>query len=176
MRRTLFSSFLAALCLIAPSSQPVEIGKPRSLVVANARSQGQIRAQTRSQVDEDHLQVIVRLLLHARDLRASRSRSTQPAIRPISTEAVGNQLTNMMWLSVTAYTSTGNRMANGQWPYVGAAAGNRWPLGTRLRVPGVGVVTVTDRIGCCSSLDLFMSSGAQCARWGRRRLLVEVLP
>jgi len=56
------------------------------------------------------------------------------------------------------------------------AAGNRWPLGTRLRVEGIGVVVVQDRIGHGSQLDLFMTSEAACRRFGRQRLAVEVLP
>lgn len=55
------------------------------------------------------------------------------------------------------------------------AAGNRWPLGTRLRVQGIGIVTVTDRIGWGSDLDLFYSQRQACIRFGRRSLLVTEL-
>jgi 3D (Asp-Asp-Asp) domain-containing protein len=63
-------------------------------------------------------------------------------------------------------------MANGQAPYVGAAAGNRWHFGTVLLVPGRGEVVVKDRIGYGSDLDLYMSSCAEAEAWGRRSLLV----
>jgi 3D (Asp-Asp-Asp) domain-containing protein len=77
-------------------------------------------------------------------------------------------------LSVTAYCLTG-RMADGQRVHPGAAAGNRWPFGTRLSVPGWGVVTVEDRIGHGSDLDLWTPSCAAARSWGRRRLVVEVV-
>ena len=76
----------------------------------------------------------------------------------------------------TCYTATGNRTASGLWPRVGMAASNRYPFGTRLRVERVGVVTVQDRIGHGSSLDLFFASRSACLRFGRQHLRVEVLP
>lgn len=82
-------------------------------------------------------------------------------------------------LSVTAYCQDNHRTASGVWPRRGMAAGNRWPFGTRLRVPGWGVVTITDRIGWGSDLDLFAGTDAGCDRravtWGRRQLRVAVL-
>ncbi len=78
-------------------------------------------------------------------------------------------------LSVTCYVATGNRTASGVWPKPGMAAGNRWPFGTRLRVQRYGVVTVTDRIGHGSELDLFFASRIDCINFGRQRLLVSVL-
>lgn len=78
-------------------------------------------------------------------------------------------------LSVTCYTATGHRTASGVWPRVGMAAGNRWPLGTRLRVERVGVVVVTDRIGHGSDLDLFRTSRSACVRFGRQALRVSVV-
>jgi 3D (Asp-Asp-Asp) domain-containing protein len=77
-------------------------------------------------------------------------------------------------LDVTAYCHTGNRTASGVWPRPGMAAGNQWPFGTRLRVEHVGVVTVTDRIGWGSELDLYMSSCTKARQFGRRHLKVEV--
>lgn len=78
-------------------------------------------------------------------------------------------------LDVTAYCYTGHRTASGLWPREGMAAGNRWPFGTRLRVEHIGVVTVTDRIGWGSDLDLYMSSCAAARRFGRQHLTVEVV-
>jgi 3D (Asp-Asp-Asp) domain-containing protein len=102
--------------------------------------------------------------------RASRShvrRQLAPVV-PINTH---------LW-DVTAYCATGHKTASGRWPVVGMAAtlSRRIPFGTRLRVPGFGVVTVTDRIGHGSELDLYMGSGPACDRaarqWGRRHLTV----
>lgn len=55
------------------------------------------------------------------------------------------------------------------------AAGNAWPFGTRLRVEGQGVVVIEDRYGWGTQLDLFMDSCAAARRFGRQRLLVEVV-
>lgn len=91
--------------------------------------------------------------------RASRSRPIRPA-----------RLTD-----VTCYVATGHRTASGVWPTPGMAAGNRWPLGTRLAVEGVGVIEVQDRIGHGSELDLFFHSLRACREFGRRRLHVSVV-
>lgn len=55
------------------------------------------------------------------------------------------------------------------------AAGNRWPLGTRLLVEGIGVITVEDRIGWGSDLDIFRTSESECRQFGRRNLRVETV-
>jgi resuscitation-promoting factor RpfB len=78
-------------------------------------------------------------------------------------------------LDVTCYVATGNRTASGAWPREGMAASNRHPFGTRLYVEGVGVVTVTDRIGHSSELDLFYGSLRACREFGRRSLVVAVV-
>lgn len=83
-------------------------------------------------------------------------------------------------LAVTAYCATGRRNAAGHWPTVGTVAGNAWPLGTRLRVESVGVVTVEDRSAAgATDVDLYLGSDAGCAAravaWGRRYLRVGAL-
>jgi len=95
-------------------------------------------------------------------VRASRSRVTPVPV-------TGTRL------DVTAYCPTGHRTASGLWPLPGMAAGNRWPFGTRLRVEGIGVVTVQDRYGWGTQLDLFMDSCAAARRFGRQHLSVQVL-
>lgn len=81
-------------------------------------------------------------------------------------------------LDVTAYCGTGNRTASGQWPQLGMAAGNRWPFGTRLHIAGYGTVTVEDRIGWGSDVDLYFGSGPDCeqraSNFGRQHLRVAV--
>lgn len=81
-------------------------------------------------------------------------------------------------LTVTGYCPTGSRNAAGQWPTVGTAAGNAWPLGTHLYVQSVGVVVVQDRSAPgATDVDLFLGDDAGCAQraaaWGRRQLLVQ---
>lgn len=81
-------------------------------------------------------------------------------------------------LDVTAYCATGNRTASGAWPQIGMAAtlDRSIPVGTTLHIAGYGDVTVTDRIGWGSDVDLYLGAGPACeraaSRWGRRRLLV----
>jgi 3D (Asp-Asp-Asp) domain-containing protein len=79
---------------------------------------------------------------------------------------------------VTAYCATGSLNAAGHYPRAGEAAGNQWPLGTQILVPGYGFVTVEDRIGHGSDLDLYFGARPDCVRaadtWGARRLTVTV--
>jgi 3D (Asp-Asp-Asp) domain-containing protein len=65
------------------------------------------------------------------------------------------------------------------WPQIGQAASNLFPFGQRLRVPGIGVVTITDRVGYGAELDLYFGDAGceqRALAFGRRSLLVEVLP
>jgi 3D (Asp-Asp-Asp) domain-containing protein len=55
------------------------------------------------------------------------------------------------------------------------AASNTYAFGTRLLVEGVGVVTVEDRIGWGTDLDLYGPSEAFCRRFGRKHLHVRVV-
>jgi 3D (Asp-Asp-Asp) domain-containing protein len=82
-------------------------------------------------------------------------------------------------VDVTMYCYTGSRNAAGNWPTVGTAAGNAWPLGTHLHVEGVGVVVIEDRSAPgATGVDLYGGSDAGCearaAAWGRRYLNVRV--
>lgn len=91
-------------------------------------------------------------------------------------------LTSHNWrqLTVTAYCYTGSRNAAGEWPTVGTAAANAYPLGTRLRVEGIGAVVVEDRSAPgATDVDIYMGGpgcAARAAEFGRRVLRVEVLP
>lgn len=75
-------------------------------------------------------------------------------------------------VDVTAYCQDGT-MADGRLTHVGAAASNDWPFGTLLEVVGYGEVTVEDRIGSGSQLDIWMPSCAAAREFGRRWLEVE---
>lgn len=79
--------------------------------------------------------------------------------------------------TVTAYCATGSRNAAGKWPTLGTAAANAYPLGTRLHVEGVGVVTVEDRSAPgATDVDIYLGDGPDCeaaaAAFGRRYLHV----
>ncbi|MDD2370889.1 MAG: 3D domain-containing protein [Firmicutes bacterium] len=78
-------------------------------------------------------------------------------------------------LSSTAYTSTGNNMANGELPYEGAVACNLVPLGTKIYIEGYGYFVVKDRIGHSSQLDIFMDTYDECIQFGRRTVKVYVV-
>lgn len=78
-------------------------------------------------------------------------------------------------LSSTAYTHTGNNMANGEKPYEGAVACNLVPLGTKLYIEGYGYFVVKDRIGHGSQLDIFMDTYDESIQFGRRTLKVYVV-
>lgn len=84
-------------------------------------------------------------------------------------------------LRSTAYCLTSS-MANGQHPYIGAVAANRWKIGTRLKVDdspiGPGTFTVTDRHAPgATQLDFAIPGQCDLAlRWGRTTVHVEVLP
>ena len=84
----------------------------------------------------------------------------------------------VLTLDSTSYCQSGT-MADGQETYWGAAAGNEWPFGTRLkiltgRLAGT-VVTIADRIGWGSQLDVFSWSCDWSTRYGREMVEVEVV-
>lgn len=100
--------------------------------------------------------------------RASRSRTATTA--PATTRL----------MEVTMYCETGNRTASGRWPARGMAAANAYSFGTRLSVPGWGVVTVEDRSAPgATDVDLFGGNDPGCEtraiQWGRRHLAVSVI-
>ena len=75
------------------------------------------------------------------------------------------------------YCATGSRNAAGNWPRIGTAAANGYPLGTRLYVHGYGPVVVEDRSAPgATQLDLYGGSDAGCearaVAFGRRLLPV----
>ena len=81
-------------------------------------------------------------------------------------------------VSSTSYCQSGV-MADGQQTFVGAVAGNMWPLGTHLFILSGShkgeIVQVLDRIGWGSQLDLFTWSCKQAWQYGRQQILVEAI-
>lgn len=78
--------------------------------------------------------------------------------------------------NVSAYTWSGNRMANGEYPHVGAAAADDLPLGTKIKINGK-VYVVKDRFGggYTNRLDIYMNSHQEAINFGRQYLEVEVI-
>lgn len=69
--------------------------------------------------------------------------------------------------SITAYTWTGNVMANGEYPYVGCAASCDFPIGTVINIEGVGNYVIKDVCPTSGVIDLYMNSYEDCITFGR---------
>lgn len=84
------------------------------------------------------------------------------------TEEVLEPISNYAGIySITAYTWTGNVMANGEYPYVGCAASCDFPLGTVINIEGVGTYVVNDVCPTSGVVDLYMDSYEECITFGR---------
>lgn len=80
------------------------------------------------------------------------------------------------WYQLTAYTHTGNPMANGQMPFVGAVACNSLPIGTVIYIEGYGTYTVCDTGGMGGGvIDIFMNSYDECIQFGRQGADVYII-
>jgi 3D (Asp-Asp-Asp) domain-containing protein len=84
--------------------------------------------------------------------------------------------TNARGFSATAYCLSKNRMANGQKVHHGAIAADPrvLPLGTKVRIEGMGVFTVKDTGGAIRGkrIDIWMSSCQAAKNFGRRNILI----
>ena len=79
-------------------------------------------------------------------------------------------------MNVSAYTWTGNVMANGEYPYEGVVASDDLPLGTKVRINGQ-IYVVKDRFGggYTHRIDIYMDSYEKAVSFGRRTMTVDVL-
>lgn len=98
-------------------------------------------------------------------------------LKPITVVA-----TILVTLNASAYTLTGNPMANGEYPYIGSCAvdkiNGQWiPFGTIIKTEDGRTLVVTDRFGGSynNRMDIFMASESECWQFGRRNLVCEVL-
>lgn len=102
-------------------------------------------------------------------------RTPAPTVSPEASRGLRPPLTRR--LAVTAYCLQGT-MADGQTTFVGAAASNLFPFGTRLVVPGFGPVVVADRTDGRTDVDLFFGADAGCVpralTWGRRTVQAAI--
>ena len=76
---------------------------------------------------------------------------------------------------ITAYTWTGNTMANGEYPYVGCAASCDFPIGTTLYIEGIGTYVVNDICPTSGVIDLYMNTYDECIQFGRKNANVYVI-
>ncbi len=73
------------------------------------------------------------------------------------------------YFELTAYEWTGERMANGEYPYYGACACNSLPLGTQIYIDGHGYFTVCDRGGMADNvIDIYLGDYDACVQFGRQ--------
>ena len=84
-----------------------------------------------------------------------------------------------MQVKVSAYAlndglTPNSVMANGEAPYVGCAAMNGLPLGTRVKYNGQ-IYVIKDRVATDGVLDIFMNSVAECDEFGVRYATIEIL-
>ena len=78
-------------------------------------------------------------------------------------------------VELTAYTHTGSVMANGEYPYIGAAASNDYPLGTIVYIDG-NSYKVADRMadGVHGVIDIFVDSYDEAVNFGKRYTTIYV--
>lgn len=76
--------------------------------------------------------------------------------------------------SITAYTWTGNTMANREYPYVGCVASCDFALGTTLFIEGIGTFVVNDVCPSSGVIDIYMDSYEECINFGRTSANVYV--
>lgn len=76
---------------------------------------------------------------------------------------------------ITAYTWTGNTMANGEYPYVGCAASSDLPIGTVIYIEGIGTYIIKDVCPAPGVIDLYMDTYNECINFGRRTANVYII-
>lgn len=97
---------------------------------------------------------------------------------PIVEEVIEVEETNNQYVgtfSITAYTWTGNTMANGEYPYYGSVASCDFPLGTTLYIENVGNFIVNDVCPTSGVIDVYMNTYEECINFGRQYCNVYVM-
>lgn len=105
-----------------------------------------------------------------------------PIIQPETNEYVQEihqdnnvQSSNYGTYQITAYTWTGNTMANGEYPYVGCAASCDFPIGTQLYIEGIGTFIIKDVCPTSGVVDIYMNTYDECMNFGRQTAVVHVI-
>lgn len=97
---------------------------------------------------------------------------------PIVEEVIEVEETNNQYVgtfSITAYTWTGNTMANGEYPYYGSVASCDFPLGTTLYIENIGNFIVNDICPTSGVIDVYMNTYEECINFGRQYCNVYVM-
>lgn len=97
---------------------------------------------------------------------------TEPSPTPEPEESA---YISMGIFDITAYTWTGNPMANGEYPYEGCVASCDFALGTVLYIEGLGTYVVKDVCPTSGVVDIYMNSYDACIQFGRQYRTVYVV-
>lgn len=97
---------------------------------------------------------------------------TEPSPTPEPEESA---YISMGVFDITAYTWTGNPMANGEYPYEGCVASCDFALGTVLYIEGLGTYVVKDVCPTSGVVDIYMNSYDACIQFGRQYRTVYVV-
>lgn len=124
-------------------------------------------------------------------MAGSDSSATQSARAGFSTSALASSSFDPCQLEVvfceefriivTAYSWTGYRMFNGEFPYKGAIAiklpnKHGWKIGDKFLIQGREFIA-TDRLPSYqkADVDIYMTSKEEAKKWGRQELIIEKL-
>lgn len=99
----------------------------------------------------------------------------EPDPIPETEPPIEEEYTCVGTFDITAYTWTGNPMANGEYPYEGCVASWDFPLGTVLYIDGLGTYVVKDRCPTSGVVDIYMDSYNACIQFGRQYRMVYVV-
>lgn len=172
MRKVLAVTFLFLLFAMAGCKDKKEYVRrfPLTVIEATTETETETEAiETETNVDKDEIKetsIVTETEMPSEDVTEPSEDFTEE-VEEVYTE--GTNGSYLGYYELTAYTHTGNCMANGEYPYVGACACNSLDLGTIIYIEGYGTFTVCDRGGMPDNvIDIFMDTYDECIEFGRR--------
>lgn len=174
MRKVVAVTFLFLLFAMAGCKDKKEYVRRFPLTVIEATTETETETETKAietetNVDKDEIKetsIVTETETPSEDVTEPSEDFTEE-VEEVYTE--GTNGSYLGYYELTAYTHTGNCMANGEYPYVGACACNSLELGTVVYIEGYGTFTVCDRGGMPDNvIDIFMDTYDECVEFGRR--------